>query len=190
MDNYVDLDSLIDYRAEYGRSVAQAEVKGDTLTGLCPFHHDKNPSFSVDLIHGKYHCFACGESGNYINFYALNSHLKNSLKNLNPQSEPAFKSNVLPSIEQSLTVQDAINTLENHFKDLPNKSNHSDGIKTIINKYFAEHQIPKYPVSLNDGHYIWLYQRLLHLCFNIVGHYGVALLIHCKADRNESDKAE
>ncbi|WP_280960353.1 hypothetical protein [Butyricicoccus faecihominis] len=127
---------------------------------------------------------------NYINFYALNSHLKNSLKNLNPQSEPAFKSNVLPSIEQSLTVQDAINTLENHFKDLPNKSNHSDGIKTIINKYFAEHQIPKYPVSLNDGHYVWLYQRLLHLCFNIVGHYGVALLIHCKADRNESDKAE
>lgn len=71
MDNYVDLDSLIDYRAEYGRSVAQAEVKGDTLTGLCPFHHDKNPSFSVDLIHGKYHCFACGESGNYINFYAF-----------------------------------------------------------------------------------------------------------------------
>ncbi len=29
----------------------------------CPFHDDKNPSFSINLIHGGFKCFACGTSG-------------------------------------------------------------------------------------------------------------------------------
>lgn len=34
---------------------------------ICPFHRDKNPSMKVD---SRYHCFACGEDGDVINFVA------------------------------------------------------------------------------------------------------------------------
>jgi DNA primase len=42
--------------------------KGNNLFGLCPFHNEKTPSFSVSPDKGIYKCFGCGESGNVINF--------------------------------------------------------------------------------------------------------------------------
>jgi DNA primase len=36
--------------------------------GLCPFHEDKTPSFSVNDSKGFYHCFSCGASGDIIKF--------------------------------------------------------------------------------------------------------------------------
>lgn len=38
--------------------------------GLCPFHEDRNPSFSVNIMTGLWFCFGCGESGNVLSFYA------------------------------------------------------------------------------------------------------------------------
>jgi DNA primase len=42
--------------------------KGNNLFGLCPFHNEKTPSFSVSADKGIFKCFGCGESGNVINF--------------------------------------------------------------------------------------------------------------------------
>ncbi|KXK28784.1 MAG: hypothetical protein UZ01_02524 [Candidatus Brocadia sinica] len=39
------------------------------VLGLCPFHDDESPSLSVNLKKGLYHCFACGVSGDAIDFY-------------------------------------------------------------------------------------------------------------------------
>lgn len=41
---------------------------GKDLAGLCPFHDDKSPSFTVSPSKGFYHCFACGASGDAIKF--------------------------------------------------------------------------------------------------------------------------
>lgn len=41
--------------------------KGKELVGLCPFHKEKNPSFTVDK-RGFYKCFGCGESGDAADF--------------------------------------------------------------------------------------------------------------------------
>jgi DNA primase len=41
---------------------------GQTFKGLCPFHSEKTPSFTVDGGRGLYHCFGCGESGNVYQF--------------------------------------------------------------------------------------------------------------------------
>ncbi len=42
--------------------------KGANLWGLCPFHNEKTPSFSVSAPKGIYKCFGCGKGGNSVNF--------------------------------------------------------------------------------------------------------------------------
>jgi len=41
---------------------------GKSYSGLCPFHKEKTPSFSVDQTKQLYHCFGCGEGGDIISF--------------------------------------------------------------------------------------------------------------------------
>lgn len=48
--------------------------RGANLLGLCPFHGEKSPSFTVSAVKGIYKCFGCGKSGNSVNF--IMDHLK------------------------------------------------------------------------------------------------------------------
>ena len=66
----VDLDRLVDYEREYRSVVKRAQVTGDHMIGLCPFHDDSKTSFSVDLKTGRWHCFSEDIGGNYVNFVA------------------------------------------------------------------------------------------------------------------------
>jgi DNA primase len=44
------------------------EKRGGRYWGLCPFHNEKTPSFTVDPDRKMYHCFGCGQGGGIINF--------------------------------------------------------------------------------------------------------------------------
>ena len=48
--------------------VALKPAGGGSFKGLCPFHDEKSPSFSVRPSHGTYHCFGCGKGGSSIDF--------------------------------------------------------------------------------------------------------------------------
>ena len=50
-----------------GRYV-QLKKTGANFSGLCPFHAEKSPSFTVSPSKQFYHCFGCGKSGNVIGF--------------------------------------------------------------------------------------------------------------------------
>lgn len=62
-----ELLSRIDIADVVGRYV-QLKKGGANLMGLCPFHGEKSPSFSVSPAKQFYHCFGCGKNGNAISF--------------------------------------------------------------------------------------------------------------------------
>lgn len=66
----VNIDRVVDYRAEYGAVIKKHKISGNEMIGLCPFHGDSNPSFTINLLTGQFECKACGEKGNYTTFYA------------------------------------------------------------------------------------------------------------------------
>ncbi len=49
-------------------SYVKLQKKGGTYFGLCPFHNEKTPSFSVTPSKQMYYCFGCGAGGNVITF--------------------------------------------------------------------------------------------------------------------------
>ena len=51
-----------------GAHVALRPAGGGALTGLCPFHDEKTPSFRVTPSKGFYYCFGCNEGGDVIRF--------------------------------------------------------------------------------------------------------------------------
>jgi DNA primase len=57
----VDMVELVGGRTDLRRV-------GQRWTGLCPFHDERTPSFSVNADHKRYHCFGCGVSGDALEF--------------------------------------------------------------------------------------------------------------------------
>ena len=62
-----DLLSRVDVVEVVGRHVT-LKKGGSNLMGLCPFHAEKSPSFSVSPVKQFYYCFGCGASGDAIRF--------------------------------------------------------------------------------------------------------------------------
>jgi DNA primase len=66
--NFVDkLRSNIAISSVIGKKV-KLKKRGKDLLGLCPFHQEKTPSFTVNDQKGLYYCFGCGAGGDMIKF--------------------------------------------------------------------------------------------------------------------------
>ena len=69
--NDEDIRSLrerADIAAVVGDYTSLKRAGGNRLKGLCPFHEEKSPSFTVDPVHKLYHCFGCDAGGDVIKF--------------------------------------------------------------------------------------------------------------------------
>ncbi|HTW49801.1 MAG TPA: CHC2 zinc finger domain-containing protein, partial [Acidobacteriaceae bacterium] len=51
-----------------GEYVRLRKAGAQNFSGLCPFHKEKTPSFSVHASRQFYHCFGCGQSGDVFSF--------------------------------------------------------------------------------------------------------------------------
>ena len=60
----MDAANIVDVISDF----VSLRKKGTSYKGLCPFHDDSTPSFSVSPAKGVYKCFACGKAGNVVNF--------------------------------------------------------------------------------------------------------------------------
>ena len=57
-------NDIVDVISQY----VSLKKKGANYFGLCPFHNEKSPSFSVSPGKQMYYCFGCGAGGNVITF--------------------------------------------------------------------------------------------------------------------------
>ncbi len=71
IDELVARNEISDVVEEY----VHLTQKGGNLWGLCPFHTEKTPSFSVSRDKQIYHCFGCGKGGGVISFVMEMEHL-------------------------------------------------------------------------------------------------------------------
>src|SRR5512136_2257365 len=56
--------SIIEVISDY----VSLKKSGKNYLGLCPFHSERTPSFTVNEEKGIFHCFGCGAGGNIFNF--------------------------------------------------------------------------------------------------------------------------
>ena len=63
VDRILEAANIVDVISEY----VSLRKAGTSYKGLCPFHDDRTPSFSVSPAKGVYKCFSCGEAGNVVN---------------------------------------------------------------------------------------------------------------------------
>ena len=64
-----DASDIVDVAGDMTR----LEKKGKRYKGLCPFHKEKTPSFSVDPVQGLFYCFGCGVGGDTFKLYMEHS---------------------------------------------------------------------------------------------------------------------
>jgi len=64
IEEIIEKNDIVDVVSDY----VKIKRKGKDYFGLCPFHNEKTPSFSVVPSKQIYYCFGCGKGGNVLNF--------------------------------------------------------------------------------------------------------------------------
>ncbi len=116
--------------------------RGANLLGLCPFHGEKTPSFTVSPVKGIYKCFGCGKAGTSINFIMehLSLSYPEALKWLaNKYGIEVVEKEVTPEEQQKLGERESMLIVmqfaARYFNEIMNES---DEGKSIGLSYFIE----------------------------------------------------
>ena len=136
VDRILEATNIVDVISEY----VSLRKAGTSYKGLCPFHDDRTPSFSVSPAKGVYKCFSCGEAGNAVNFIMKHDQMTypEALKVLAKKYGIEVKERELTTEEKQLENERESMFLVNewaakHFSDILH--NHVDG-KAIGLQYF------------------------------------------------------
>ncbi len=130
--------------------------RGVNYVGLCPFHNEKTPSFTVSPAKGIYKCFGCGKAGNPINFVMEHEHysypeaLRYLAKKYNIEIEEEEQT---PEQLQELNEKESLYSVsafaQKYFTDRLNNSEEGEaiGLSYFKNRDFREHTIEKFQLG-------------------------------------------
>ncbi len=120
IDQIIDVARIEEVIGEF----VSLKKRGANYIGLCPFHDEKTPSFSVSASKGIFKCFGCGKGGNAVNFIMEHEHFTypEALKFLAKKYSIHIEE-IIPDAEQ----QQAIDEKESLFN-----------ISAFAQKYFAD----------------------------------------------------
>ena len=141
-------------------SFIKLKKRGSNYLGLCPFHNEKTPSFTVSPSKEIYKCFGCGRSGNSISF--LMEHEKYSYVEAlrwlaNKYNVDIEETETSPEIKQQQLVADSLYAINNfaqkYFTDvLFNTDEGQDiGFSYLKERGFREEIIKKFQLGFNPS---------------------------------------
>ncbi|WP_321425660.1 DNA primase [uncultured Bacteroides sp.] len=138
IDRILDASQIVDVVSEF----VTLRKRGVNYVGLCPFHNEKTPSFSVSPSKGLCKCFSCGKGGNAVHFIMEHEQLSyyEALKYLAKKYNIEIKERELSNEEkQAQNTRESmfiVNSFaRDYFQDI--LTNHIDG-KSIGMAYFRQ----------------------------------------------------
>ena len=119
---------------------------GTNLKGLCPFHSEKTPSFTVNPERNTYHCFGCGEGGDVFSFM-MNFHrlsFAEALKELARKYQIALPEKPLnPQEQEKAKKREALQAANEKAADLFHQLLLTDPGAQKARDYLAKRGIPE-----------------------------------------------
>lgn len=138
IDRILDAAQIVDVVSDF----VTLRKRGVNYVGLCPFHNEKTPSFSVSPAKGLCKCFSCGKGGNVVHFIMEHEQLSyyEALKFLAKKYNIEIKERELSNEEkQAQNVRESLFIVNafarDYFQSILN--NHTDG-RAIAMAYFRQ----------------------------------------------------
>ena len=138
IDRILDAAQIVDVVSEF----VTLRKRGVNYIGLCPFHNEKTPSFSVSPAKGLCKCFSCGKGGNSVHFIMEHEQMSyyEALKYLAKKYNIEIKERELTNEEkQAQTTRESMFIVNNFARDYFQNilKNHVDG-RSIGLAYFRQ----------------------------------------------------
>lgn len=159
------------------------QKKGGNHWGLCPFHNEKSPSFSVSESKQMYHCFGCGAGGNVFTF------IMNYENYSFPESIKLLAENAgihLPEVEYSEELKkkehkrarllDVNKEAARFFFYQLRNQNGEIGLKYLQNRKLSDETMKKFGLGYAGKNGVWLVQHLKKMGYedSIIKEAGLA----------------
>ncbi len=145
---------IIDVVSEF----VKLKKRGANYLGLCPFHNEKTPSFTVSPSKEIYKCFGCGKSGNTITFlmehekYSYAEALKWLAQRYNIEIEETIVSDEIKQVQQVAESLYALNNFAQKFFSeqlFSTEEGQNNAISYLDERGFKEEIIQKFQLGYN-----------------------------------------
>ena len=156
-------NDIVDVVSQY----VKLNRRGNTYFGLCPFHNEKTPSFSVTPSKQMYYCFGCGAGGNVYNFvmeyenYTFGEALQHLADRAGVQlPKIEYSREAREKAEKRATLLEINKLAASYFYYQLRSENGSQAYAYLINRGVSEDTIKKFGLGYSDKYSDDLYKFL------------------------------
>ncbi|MFC5361127.1 DNA primase [Bacillus sp. AFS026049] len=184
---------IVDLIGEY----VQLKKQGRNYFGLCPFHGENSPSFSVSTEKQIFHCFGCGAGGNIFTFlmdiegYSFVESAKVLAEKGNVPLEVEInkdskRSNMPAGAQQMIEAHDLLRKFYHHL--LVNTKEGQDALEYLLKRGFTEETIEKFQIGYSLDSWDFVSKFLLKRGFPAEYMEQAGLIIFREKDESYFDR--
>ncbi|MFJ7927907.1 DNA primase [Peribacillus sp. NPDC096622] len=184
---------IVDLIGEY----VQLKKQGRNYFGLCPFHGENSPSFSVSTEKQIFHCFGCGAGGNIFTFlmdiegYSFVESAKVLAEKGNVPldveiNKDSKRSNMPAGAQQMVEAHDLLRKFYHHL--LVNTKEGQDALEYLLKRGFTEETIEKFQIGYSLDSWDFVSKFLLKRGFPAEYMEQAGLIIYREKDESYFDR--